>query len=60
MPQPGQEVFFNKMHEWSERKLQLLKKYVDAADKILGSINQIYYQGLTPLLVATHVDREAC
>jgi three-Cys-motif partner protein len=31
------------MHEWSERKLQLLKKYVDAADKILGSINQIYY-----------------
>src|SRR6266567_9218313 len=43
MPLPGQEDFFDRMHEWSERKLQLLKKYVDAADKILGSINRIYY-----------------
>jgi three-Cys-motif partner protein len=44
MPQPDQqEDFFDTLHEWSERKLQLLKRYVEAADKILGSINQIYY-----------------
>lgn len=42
MSQLGQEDFFDRMHEFSERKLQLLKKYVDAADKILGSINRIY------------------
>lgn len=43
MPQPGQEDFFDLMHEWSERKLQLLTQYVDPAAKILGSIEQIYY-----------------
>src|SRR6266496_2852664 len=43
MPQPDQEDFFDTLHEWSERKLKLLKNYVEAADKILGSINQIYY-----------------
>ncbi len=43
MSQPGQEDFFDRMHEWSERKLQLLIKYVEPAVKILGSINQIYY-----------------
>jgi three-Cys-motif partner protein len=31
------------MHEWSDRKLKLLKKYVDPAAKILGSKMQIYY-----------------
>ena len=41
--QPSQEDFFDKMHEWSERKLQLLQRYVDPAAKILGSIKQIYY-----------------
>src|SRR6266480_7730958 len=43
MPQPGQPNFFDIMHEWSERKLQLLTQYVDPAAKILGRINQIYY-----------------
>ncbi|SRR6266852_4907361 len=43
MSQPGQDDFFDTMHEWSDRKLQLLQKYVEAADKILGSIHQIYY-----------------
>jgi len=43
MPQPSQEDFFDKMHVWSERKLQLLQRYVDPAAKILGSIKQIYY-----------------
>lgn len=43
MSQPGQDDFFDRMHEWSERKLQLLKKYVEPAVKILGSIDQIYY-----------------
>lgn len=43
MPQPGQPNYFDTMHEWSERKLQLLENYVDPAAKILGSINQIYY-----------------
>src|SRR5258708_40304671 len=43
MTQPGQPDFFENMHEWSERKLQLLQNYVDTAAKILGSINQIYY-----------------
>src|SRR5229473_7065399 len=43
MPQPGQPDYFDTMHEWSERKLQLLEDYVDPAAKILGSINQIYY-----------------
>jgi len=43
MPQPGQPDYFDTMHEWSERKLQLLENYVDPAAKILGSINQIYY-----------------
>jgi three-Cys-motif partner protein len=43
MSQSSREDFFDKMHEWSERKLQLLQKYVDPAAKILGSINRIYY-----------------
>ncbi len=33
MSQPGQEDFFDRMHEWSERKLQLLIKYVEPAVK---------------------------
>lgn len=43
MRQPNREVFFDTMHEWSERKLKLLKDYVDSAARILGSIKQIYY-----------------
>ena len=43
MPQPTHSEFFQEMHDWSERKLQLLTDYVDAAAKILGSINKIYY-----------------
>jgi three-Cys-motif partner protein len=43
MLQPVQEDFFDRMHEWSERKLQLLQRYIDPAAKILGSIKQIYY-----------------
>lgn len=35
--------FFDKMHDWSERKLQLLQNYVDPAARILGSIKQVYY-----------------
>ncbi len=37
------EEYFDKMHKWSERKLQLLQKYVDPATRILGSIRQVYY-----------------
>ena len=43
MSQPSQEDFFDKMHEWSERKLHLLEDYVDSGAKILSSINQTYY-----------------
>ncbi len=43
MPQRGQEVFFDRMHEWSDRKLKLLENYVEPAAKILRSFNQIYY-----------------
>src|SRR6266487_3102223 len=43
MSQPSQEDFFDKMHEWSDRKLKLLKAYVEPAAKILGRINRIYY-----------------
>src|SRR5579875_3323426 len=43
MSQPSQPDFFDKMHEWSERKLKLLEQYVEPAAKILGSIKQIYY-----------------
>ncbi|MGH2506990.1 MAG: three-Cys-motif partner protein TcmP, partial [Ktedonobacteraceae bacterium] len=43
MPQSNQDDFFLQMHEWSDRKLQLLQKYVDAAAKILGKIDTIYY-----------------
>src|SRR6266566_273240 len=35
--------YFDEMHEWSERKLQLLQAYVDSAVKILGSRNRVYY-----------------
>lgn len=43
MLQPVQEDFFDRMHEWSERKLQLLQKYIDPAAKILGN-----YSGVLP------------
>ena len=43
MPQLNQEDFFDELKEWSERKLQLLKNYVETAAKILGSIKQAYY-----------------
>lgn len=43
MPQQSKEDFFDVMHEWSDRKLKLLEKYIDPAAKILGSIKQIYY-----------------
>lgn len=43
MPQPTHSEFFQKMHDWSDRKLRLLTEYVETAAKILGSINKIYY-----------------
>src|SRR5215467_4739455 len=43
MAPSNQEVFFDELKEWSERKLQLLQKYVDAASKIMGSVKQVYY-----------------
>src|SRR6266545_2254080 len=38
MPQPMQEDFFDELKEWSERKLQLLERYIEAASKIMGSV----------------------
>lgn len=35
--------FFDELHEWSERKLEILRKYLDAATRILGSVGQVYY-----------------
>ncbi len=35
--------FFEELQEWSERKLRLLEKYLDASVRILGSIDQVYY-----------------
>lgn len=36
--------FFDELHEWSERKLEILRKYLDGATKILGSsVGQVYY-----------------
>src|SRR5947209_11865077 len=43
MPQQAKEDYFDVMHEWSGRKLKLLKAYVESAARILGSINRIYY-----------------
>lgn len=43
MPQPTQDQFFLRMYEWSDRKLQLLQRYIDSAAKILGKIDRIYY-----------------
>lgn len=35
--------YFNELKEWSERKLRLIKQYLDGATRILGSINRVYY-----------------
>lgn len=35
--------FFAELKEWSERKLTIIKKYVDAASRILGSFDPLYY-----------------
>lgn len=43
MTPPTNPDFFDDLKDWSERKLQLLEKYVDPAAKILGSIKQVYY-----------------
>ncbi len=35
--------YFNDLKEWSKRKLDLVRKYLDGASKILGSIDVVYY-----------------
>lgn len=35
--------YFNNLKEWSKRKLDLIRKYLDGASKILGSISVVYY-----------------
>jgi len=35
--------FFDELKEWSERKLNLVSKYIDGATKILGSIDHVFY-----------------
>jgi hypothetical protein len=34
--------FFDELKEWSERKLNLLRKYIESATKILGSIDPTF------------------
>ncbi len=45
MTPPKKKDFFDDLKDWSERKLQLLEKYVEAASKIMGSGNmgEVYY-----------------
>src|SRR6266566_3476759 len=51
--------YFDEMHEWSERKLQLLQAYVDSAVKILGSINRVYYiDGKSYVLKCINVEED--
>ena len=40
---PSNQDFFIELKDWSERKLQLLDKYLSASSKILGSIDKVYY-----------------
>lgn len=35
--------YFAELKEWSERKLSLVKNYLEGATKILGSIDRVYY-----------------
>lgn len=35
--------YFDEFKEWSERKLRLVRNYLDGATRILGSINQVFY-----------------
>ena len=37
MPAQDSEAFFGELREWSERKLNILEKYLDPFVKILGS-----------------------
>src|SRR5438309_698758 len=45
MTPPKKTDFFDDLKDWSERKLQLLENYVEAASKIMGSGNmrEVYY-----------------
>ena len=36
-------IFFDELKEWSERKLNLLAKYIDGATRILGKIDHVFY-----------------
>lgn len=36
-------TFFDELKEWSERKLRLLRNYIDGATRILGTIDHVYY-----------------
>src|SRR5205823_14376494 len=40
MTTPKKKDFFDDLKDWSERKLQLLQNYVEAASKIMG---EVYY-----------------